>query len=92
MLTEVEILLQERTLKIHPEWQQLLTELADYRGPGRVDHPRLGDGARLRSQQPPPGKLLRHRRSHQVGSISNYAGWRSRFKTAVDAGSATVVG
>jgi hypothetical protein len=31
MLTQIEILLQERTLKIHPEWQQLLTELADYR-------------------------------------------------------------
>jgi hypothetical protein len=31
MLTEIEILLQEQTLKIHPEWQQLLTELADYR-------------------------------------------------------------
>jgi hypothetical protein len=33
MLTELEILLQEQTLKIHPEFQQLLTELADYRLP-----------------------------------------------------------
>jgi hypothetical protein len=33
MLTELEILLQEQTLKIHPEFQQLLAELADYRLP-----------------------------------------------------------
>jgi hypothetical protein len=33
MLTELEILLQEQTLKIHPEFQQLHEELADYRLP-----------------------------------------------------------
>jgi len=31
MLTEIETLLQEQTLKIHAEFQQLLAELADYR-------------------------------------------------------------
>jgi hypothetical protein len=31
MLTEIEMLLQEQTLKIHAEFQQLLAELADYR-------------------------------------------------------------
>jgi hypothetical protein len=33
MLTELEILLQQQTLKIHPDFQQLLAELADYRLP-----------------------------------------------------------
>jgi hypothetical protein len=33
MLTQLELLLQERTLKIHSEFRQLLTELADYRLP-----------------------------------------------------------
>jgi hypothetical protein len=33
MLTELDILLQEQTLKIHPQFQQLLAELADYRLP-----------------------------------------------------------
>jgi hypothetical protein len=33
LLTELEILLQQQTLKIHPEFQQLLAELADYRLP-----------------------------------------------------------
>jgi hypothetical protein len=31
MLTEIEILLQERTLKINPQFRQLLTELTNYR-------------------------------------------------------------
>ena len=31
MLTEIEILLQQQTLKIHPDFPQLLAELADYR-------------------------------------------------------------
>jgi len=35
MLTEIEILLQQQTLKIHPDFQQLLAELADYRLPDR---------------------------------------------------------
>jgi hypothetical protein len=33
MLTEIEILLQQRTLKIHPDFQELLAELAAYRLP-----------------------------------------------------------
>jgi hypothetical protein len=33
MLTEIEIQLQEQTLKIHPDFHQLLAELADYRLP-----------------------------------------------------------
>jgi hypothetical protein len=33
MLTELEFLLQQWTLKIHPHFQQLLQELADYRVP-----------------------------------------------------------
>jgi hypothetical protein len=33
MLTEIEILLQERTLKIHPDFGQLLAELRNYRLP-----------------------------------------------------------
>jgi len=33
MLTEIEIQLQQETLKIHPAYQQLLVELADYRLP-----------------------------------------------------------
>jgi hypothetical protein len=33
MLTELETQLQQQTLKIHPEFQQLLAELADYRLP-----------------------------------------------------------
>jgi hypothetical protein len=33
MLTAVELLLQQRTLKIHPDFRQLLAELADYRLP-----------------------------------------------------------
>jgi hypothetical protein len=33
MLTELELLLQQQTLKIHPGFQQLLAELADYRLP-----------------------------------------------------------
>jgi hypothetical protein len=33
MLTELELLLQQRTLKIHPKFQQLLAELGDYRLP-----------------------------------------------------------
>jgi hypothetical protein len=33
MLTELEILLQQKTLKIDPKFQQLLAELADYRLP-----------------------------------------------------------
>ena len=33
MLTEIEIQLQQETLKIHPAFQQLLVELADYRLP-----------------------------------------------------------
>jgi hypothetical protein len=33
MLTEIELLLQKQTLKIHPDFQQLLAELADYRLP-----------------------------------------------------------
>jgi hypothetical protein len=33
MLTEIELLLQQQTLKIHPEFHQLLAELADYRLP-----------------------------------------------------------
>ena len=31
MLTAIELLLQQRTLKIHPDYKQLLAELADYR-------------------------------------------------------------
>ena len=31
MLTEIEIQLQQQTLKIHPDFQQLLAELAEYR-------------------------------------------------------------
>jgi len=31
MLTEIEIQLQQQTLKIHPDFQQLLIELAEYR-------------------------------------------------------------
>jgi hypothetical protein len=31
MLTEIEILLQEHTLKIHPDFGHLLTELGNYR-------------------------------------------------------------
>lgn len=33
MLTEIEMLLQERTLKIHPDFGQLLAELGSYRQP-----------------------------------------------------------
>lgn len=33
MLTEIEMLLQERTLKIHPDFGQLLAELGNYRQP-----------------------------------------------------------
>ena len=33
MLTKLEFLLQQQTLKIHPEFQQLLDELANYRLP-----------------------------------------------------------
>jgi len=33
MLTELELLLQQRTLKIHPKFDQLLAELTDYRLP-----------------------------------------------------------
>lgn len=33
MLTEIEMLLQERTLKIHPDFGQLLAELRNYRQP-----------------------------------------------------------
>ena len=33
MLTKLEILLQEQTLKVHPNFEQLLAELADYRLP-----------------------------------------------------------
>jgi hypothetical protein len=33
MLTEIEILLQERTLKIHPHFAQLVAELGNYRQP-----------------------------------------------------------
>ena len=33
MLTAIELLLQQRTLKIHADFQQLLAELADYRLP-----------------------------------------------------------
>jgi hypothetical protein len=33
MLTAVELLLQQKTLKIHPDFQQLRAELADYRLP-----------------------------------------------------------
>jgi hypothetical protein len=35
MLTAIELHLQQQTLKIHPEFQQLLAELADYRLPDR---------------------------------------------------------
>jgi hypothetical protein len=39
MLTEIEILLQERTLKIHPDFAQLLAELGNYRQPdGSITH------------------------------------------------------
>jgi hypothetical protein len=33
MLTKIELLLQKKTLKIHPDFHELLTELADYRLP-----------------------------------------------------------